>query len=41
VTSIARGLVYKTASGQELTVSRRTLYNAFRANDAEQAAGTA
>jgi DNA invertase Pin-like site-specific DNA recombinase len=31
VTSIARGLPYKTAGGQERTVSRRTLYNAFRA----------
>jgi DNA invertase Pin-like site-specific DNA recombinase len=41
VTSIARGLAYKTAGGQERTVSRRALYNAFRAHDAEQAAGTA
>ena len=41
VTSIARGLTYKTAGGQERTVSRRALYNAFRAHDTEQAAGTA
>jgi hypothetical protein len=41
VTSIARGLTHKTAGGQERTVSRRALYNAFRAHDAEQAAGTA
>jgi DNA invertase Pin-like site-specific DNA recombinase len=41
VTSIAGGLIYKTVGGQERTVSRRTLYNAFRAHDAEQAAGTA
>jgi DNA invertase Pin-like site-specific DNA recombinase len=40
-TSIARGLTYKTAGGQERTVSRRALYNAFRAHDTEQAAGTA
>jgi hypothetical protein len=38
---IARGLTYKTAGGQERTVSRRALYNAFRAHDTEQAAGTA
>lgn len=41
VTSIARGLTYKTADGQERTVSRRALYNAFRAHDAEHAARTA
>jgi DNA invertase Pin-like site-specific DNA recombinase len=38
---ISRGLTYKTAGGQERTVSRRALYNAFRAHDTEQAAGTA
>jgi len=37
VTSIAKGLTYKTASGEERTVSRRALYNAFKAHDAEQA----
>jgi hypothetical protein len=36
VTSIAEGLTYKTASGQERTVSRRALYNAFKAYDAER-----
>ncbi|MDQ2873852.1 MAG: recombinase family protein [Actinomycetota bacterium] len=41
VTSIARGLTYKTAGGAERTVSRRALYNAFRAHDTEQAAGAA
>ncbi|MGH3421151.1 MAG: recombinase family protein, partial [Streptosporangiaceae bacterium] len=41
VTSIARGLTYKTAGGQERTVSRRALYNAFRSYDTEQAAETA
>lgn len=41
VTSIARGLTYKTDGGQERTVSRRALYNAFRAHDTEQATGTA
>ena len=41
VTSIARGLTYKTAGGQERMVSRRAPYNAFRAHDTEQAAGTA
>jgi len=41
VTSIARGLAYETAGGQERTVSRRALCNAFRAYDTEQAAGTA
>jgi hypothetical protein len=30
VTSIAKGLTYKTASGQERTVSRRALYNGSR-----------
>lgn len=37
VTSIAKGLIYKTASGEERTVSRRALYNAFKAHDAERA----
>jgi DNA invertase Pin-like site-specific DNA recombinase len=37
VTGIAKGLTYKTASGEERTVSRRALYNAFKAHDAEQA----
>lgn len=37
VASIANGLTYKTASGQERTVSRRALYNAFKAHDAGQA----
>ena len=36
VTSIAKGLTYKTASGQERTVSRRALYNAFKAYDADR-----
>jgi DNA invertase Pin-like site-specific DNA recombinase len=36
VTSIAKGLTYKTASGEERTVSRRALYNAFKAHDAHQ-----
>lgn len=36
VTSIAKGLTYKTASGEERTVSRRSLYNAFKAHDAER-----
>ena len=40
VTSIARGLTYTTAGGQQRTVSRRALYNAFAAYDAEQAGGT-
>jgi DNA invertase Pin-like site-specific DNA recombinase len=38
VTSIAKGLTYKTAGGQERIVSRRALYNAFKAHDAERAA---
>ena len=37
VTSIAKRLTYKTASGEERTVSRRVLYNAFKAHDAEPA----
>jgi DNA invertase Pin-like site-specific DNA recombinase len=37
VTSIARGMTYKTASGEERAVSRRALYNAFKAHDAERA----
>jgi hypothetical protein len=37
VTAIAKGLTYKTASGEERTVSRRALYNAFKAYDAEPA----
>ena len=38
VTSIAKGLTYKTAGGEEeRTVSRRALYNAFKAHDAELA----
>lgn len=37
VTSIAKGLTYKTASGEERTVSRRTLYHAFKTHDAERA----
>jgi DNA invertase Pin-like site-specific DNA recombinase len=37
VTRIARGLTYKTAGGGERTVSRRALYNAFKAHDAELA----
>jgi DNA invertase Pin-like site-specific DNA recombinase len=37
VTSIAKGLTYKTASGEERTVSRRALYNAFKTHDAERA----
>jgi hypothetical protein len=32
-----KGLIYKTASGEERTVSRRALYNAFKAHDAERA----
>jgi len=36
VASIAKGLTYKTASGDERTVSRRALYNAFKAHDAER-----
>lgn len=36
VTSIAKGLTYKTASGEERTVSRRALYNAFKAHDASE-----
>ena len=41
VTSIAKGLTYTTtAGGQQRTVSRRALYNAFAVYDAEQAAGT-
>jgi DNA invertase Pin-like site-specific DNA recombinase len=35
VTSIAKNLTYETASGEERTVSRRALYNAFRAHDAK------
>jgi hypothetical protein len=38
VTSIVKGLTDKTAGGQERTVSRRALYNAFKAHDAERAA---
>ena len=38
VTSIARALTYKTAVGEERTVSRRALYNAFKAHDAERSA---
>ncbi len=34
--SIAKGLTYKTASGDERTVSRRALYNAFKAHDADR-----
>jgi DNA invertase Pin-like site-specific DNA recombinase len=37
VTNIANSLTYKTASGEERTVSRRALYNAFKAYDAERA----
>jgi hypothetical protein len=37
VTSIAEGLTYETANGEERTVSRRALYNAFRAHHAGQA----
>jgi hypothetical protein len=37
VTSIAKGLTYKTASGEEWTVSRRALYNAFKEHDDRQA----
>lgn len=37
ITSIAKGLTYKTASGEERTVSRRALYNAFKAHGAERA----
>jgi DNA invertase Pin-like site-specific DNA recombinase len=37
VTSIARGLTYKTAAGEERTVSRRALCNAFKAHDAQRA----
>jgi DNA invertase Pin-like site-specific DNA recombinase len=37
VTSIAKELTYKTAGGEERAVSRRALYNAFRAHDAERA----
>jgi hypothetical protein len=37
VTSIAKRLPYKTASGEERTVSRGVLYNAFKAHDAEPA----
>ena len=37
VTSIAKRLTYKTASGEERTVSRRVLYNSFKAHDAERA----
>lgn len=33
---LAKGLTYKTASGEERTVSRRALYNAFKAYDAER-----
>ena len=36
VTSIAKSLTYKTASGLERTVSRRALYNAFKAYEAER-----
>ncbi|WP_194894410.1 recombinase family protein [Catenulispora pinisilvae] len=38
VTSIANGLTYRTADGEERTVSRRALYNAFKAYDAERVA---
>lgn len=37
VTSIAKSLTYKTAGGEERTVSRRALYNAFKTHDAERA----
>ena len=37
VTAIAKGLTYKTANGEERTVSRRALYNAFKTHDAERA----
>jgi DNA invertase Pin-like site-specific DNA recombinase len=36
VTSIAKSLTYKTAGGEERTVSRRALYNAFKTHDAER-----
>lgn len=36
VTSIAKGLTYKTASGGERAVSRRALYNASTAHDAQR-----
>lgn len=36
VTSIAKSLTYKTAGGEERPVSRRALYNAFKAHDAER-----
>ena len=34
---LVMGLTYKTAGGGERTVSRRALYNAFKAHDAELA----
>ncbi len=34
--SIAKGLTYKTATGDERTVSRRALYNSFKAHDADR-----
>jgi DNA invertase Pin-like site-specific DNA recombinase len=37
VTSIAKNLTYKTAAGEQRTVSRRALYNAFKAHNAERA----
>lgn len=37
VTSIAKSPTYKTAGGEERTVSRRALDNAFKAHDAERA----
>ena len=37
VTSIAKGLTYKTASGKERSVSRAALYNAFKEHDAQRA----
>lgn len=39
VTSIAKSLKYNTASGEERTVSRRALYNAFKAHDTERVEG--
>ncbi|MER6002831.1 recombinase family protein [Nonomuraea angiospora] len=41
VASIAKGLTYKTAGGEERTVSRRALYNAFKATTPSIGAGTA
>jgi DNA invertase Pin-like site-specific DNA recombinase len=37
VTSIAKNLTYETADGEKRTVSRRALYNAFKAHDTERA----